>query len=222
MRSDKNHLRGLPREQVPEALKAQAQAEQGARVKVVLAMSVPWFRRLMQFFTETLKFVCAPIPEYAVLRNWLIAVEKAIREVEQAPEGAGLGTAPFHWDAANGGMEARVERVDPIPSEAEPRCMRVPSPGLPQAAQQAVREWWQAGEAVGVLHPALTGAVSITPQQWSEAFLEAERETAHRFRQATCLMANRDGQMECPLCYFGQRMRARLGILDPERPGAAP
>lgn len=54
--------------------------------------------------------------------------------------------------------------------------------------------------------------MEITLEMWKEALAKAETETATQFNGQTCSLINKDGQNECPMCYFSKRMKHHLGL----------
>lgn len=53
----------------------------------------------------------------------------------------------------------------------------------------------------------------ISKERLDQAFGLAENDTAEHFNSQTCSMVNKDGESECPICYFRQRVKHHLEAL---------
>lgn len=56
--------------------------------------------------------------------------------------------------------------------------------------------------------------MEITPAQLERVFDLAEQKTAEQFGAEMCAMMNRNGNHECPICYFRARVKIELGLND--------
>lgn len=54
----------------------------------------------------------------------------------------------------------------------------------------------------------------VTPEELQIAFDLAEDETARQYSERTCSLMDKDGNETCPICFFRQRVKNHLKIID--------